>query len=101
MKATLLAVAIVTAAFFTSATAQVKPHAKHQRQRTVQGVKNGELTRAETKNIRNDQKEIRKEVKASKADGIVTKEERKDIRKDQRQASRKIYRKKHNNRDRN
>ena len=39
MKATLLVAAIVTAALFTSATAQVKPHAKHQRQRTVQGIK--------------------------------------------------------------
>lgn len=49
----------------------------------------------------NDQKEIRQDVKEARADGTVTKDERKDIKQDQRQASRKIYRKKHNNRDRN
>lgn len=101
MKATVLAAAVVLGAFFTSATAQVKPSTKSQHHRIKQGVKSGELTKAETKNLVKDQREIRQEVKAAKADGTVTGAERKDIRQDKRQASRKIYRKKHNNRDRN
>jgi len=101
MKATVLAAAIVLGAIFNNADAQIKQHAKNQHQRIKQGVKSGELTKAETVNLAKDQKEIRQEVKAAKADGNVTTAERKDIRQDQRQASRKIYRKKHNNRDRN
>ena len=101
MKAAVLATAIILGAFLTSAQAQVKPSAKNQHQRIKQGVKSGELTKAETVNLAKDQKEIRQEVRTARADGQVTTAERKDIRQDQRQASRKIYRKKHNNRDRN
>ncbi len=104
MKVKLLTTAIVAFALSVStvnAQNTIKGKAKNERQRIKQGVKSGELTKAEAKNVINDQKEIRQDVKAAKSDGTVTKEERKDIKQDQRQASRKIYRKKHNNRDRN
>jgi uncharacterized membrane protein YebE (DUF533 family) len=102
MKATVLTAAIVLGAIFNSADAQVvKQRAQNQHHRIKQGVKSGELTKKETVNLAKDQKEIRNEVKDAKSDGVVTKDERKDIKQDQRQASRKIYRKKHNNRDRN
>jgi hypothetical protein len=103
MKTTFLAATIILGAFFTTASAQqtIKEKGKHERKRIAHGVKNGELTKAETANLVKGQKEIHQEVKAAKADGTVTKEERKDIKQDQRQQSRKIYRKKHNNRDRN
>jgi len=102
MKTIVLAVAILAGAVINSADAQtVRQHGKNQRHRIAQGVKSGELTRAETRNLATDQKEIRQDVKAAKADGVVTRAERKDIKQDQRQASRKIYRKKHNGRDRN
>lgn len=84
----------------TSANAQIRKTARHQHTRIKQGVKSGELTRTETKNLVKDQKEIHQEVKSAKADGVVTGEERKEIRQDQNQASRKIFRKKHNKRDR-
>jgi hypothetical protein len=102
MKATVLAAAIILGAMFTTANAQtIKQKGKHERHRIAQGVKSGELTKAETKNLVQGQKEIHQDVKAAKADGVVTKDERKDIKQDQRQESRKIYRKKHNNRTRN
>lgn len=101
MKTTFLAAAIVLAAIFNTADAQVKQHAKNEHHRIKQGVKSGELTKKETKNLVHGQKEIHQDVKAAKADGVVTKAERKDIRQDQRQESRKIFRKKHNKRDRN
>ena len=41
MKATVLAAAVVLGAFFTSATAQVKPSTKSQHHRIKQGVKSG------------------------------------------------------------
>lgn len=103
MTVKLVTAAIVALALsINSADAQtVRGKSKNQRQRIKQGVKSGELTKAEAVNVVKDQKEIRQDVKEAKADGTVTKEERKDIKQDQRQASRKIYRKKHNNRDRN
>ncbi len=103
MKTTFLAATIVLGALFTTANAQqtIKQKGRHERHRIAQGVKSGELTKAETANLVKGQKAIHQEVKAAKADGTVTRAERKDIKQDQRQESRKIYRKKHNNRDRN
>ncbi len=100
-KIILAAVAFLTLATTSVNAQKIKKHAKNERHRIAQGVKSGELTKAEAKNLRNDQKEIRQDVKAAKVDGVVTPVERKEIRKDQRKASKKIYRKKHNNRDRN
>ncbi len=96
----LFATAIICTLGIGSADAQIRKTAKHQHTRIKQGVRSGELTKAETKNLAKDQREIRQDIKSAKADGVVTGEERKDIRKDQNQANRKIYRKKHNKRDR-
>ncbi|MEO6355661.1 MAG: hypothetical protein ABIU77_14295 [Ferruginibacter sp.] len=91
----------VLALGITSANAQTHAVAHRQHQRIRQGVKSGELTKTEAVHLRKDQKEIRHEKQAAKADGVVTKDEAKDIRKDQKQESRKIFRKKHNERERN
>ena len=52
-------------------------------------------------NLEAKEKAIHQEVKIAKSNGTISASERKDIRQDQRQTSRAIYRKKHNNRDRN
>lgn len=101
MKTRLIFTAIVMALAISNADAQIVKHGRNQHQRINQGVRSGELTKAEAVNLRHDQKEIRQEAKAAKADGVVTKDERKDIRQDQKQESRKIFRKKHNSRERN
>jgi hypothetical protein len=95
------ALLILMAIGISNADAQVKAREKNQRARIKQGIKSGELTKAETANLAHKEKDIRKEKRAAKADGVVTPAERKDIRKDQNQASRAIYRKKHNGRERN
>ncbi|MFT3681822.1 MAG: hypothetical protein QM791_16235 [Ferruginibacter sp.] len=102
MKSKIFAVlAIIMAVSITDASAQIRKRAKNQHQRIKQGVKSGELTKAEAVNLRNDQKEIRQDVKEAKTDdGKITKDERKEIKQEQRKTSRKIFRKKHNNRDR-
>ena len=100
MKLKIATIAIILAFGINNANAQVR-RAVHQHQRIRQGVKSGELTKAEAVNLRSDQKNIRQEAKEAKADGVVTKEERKDIRQDQKQESKKIFRKKHNERERN
>lgn len=84
----------------TNADAQVRQGARNQHHRIKQGVKSGELTRAETLNLRKDQKDLRHDARLAKSDGKVTRKERKILRKEHRKDSRKIYRKKHNNRER-
>ncbi|MEO6328796.1 MAG: hypothetical protein ABIO55_07685 [Ginsengibacter sp.] len=101
MKTKLILIAIVFGANINAADAQVKQRSHVQAHRIHQGVKSGELTKAERKNLIEDQKEIHQDVKLAKADGKVTAGERRIIRKEQKQESREIYRKKHNNRERN
>ncbi len=101
MKPTFILATLVAFLSITTISANAQTTSKEERQRIKQGVKSGELTKAEAKNLRRDQKELRQEKKAAKADGTVTKDERKELRKDKRKASREIFRKKHNKRDRN
>ena len=93
---------IITLAFTTvNAQAQAIQKAKNQHHRIHQGVRSGELTKAEAINLRNGQKEIRQDMRDAKADGVITPVERRDIKHNQRQESRKIFRKTHNARNRN
>ncbi|HMD01239.1 MAG TPA: hypothetical protein VKH37_13850 [Ferruginibacter sp.] len=72
----------------------------NQQRRIRQGVKSGELTKPEARNLEKQEKEIRQEKRAARADGVVTPVEKREIRQDERQTSRTIYRKKHNGRTR-
>ena len=67
----------------------------HQRHRTVQGVRSGELTRHETRRLAEEQRDIRQLERAYKSDGTLTGAERHDLRHEQRQTSRDIHRQKH------
>ena len=80
----------------TPKTPEIHKRQMNQRARIRQGVKSGELTKKEAKNLRQEQKTIKAEKKIAKADGKVTPAERAEIRKDQNKASKDIYRKKHN-----
>jgi Ni/Co efflux regulator RcnB len=73
----------------------VNKHQRNQHERIVQGVKSGELTRDEAKELRGDSKELRQKEHAYKADGKLTKEERMDLRKDLKENSKEIYNEKH------
>ncbi|MCB9080408.1 MAG: hypothetical protein H6555_01725 [Lewinellaceae bacterium] len=85
----------------STATPVVKERQENQRQRVKQGVKSGELTARETKNLAKQQKEVNQAKRQAKSDGVVTTGERVRIQHKQNQASRNIARKKHNGRDRN
>lgn len=71
-----------------------------QHGRIATGKLNGSLTRGETKELRQDQREIAGMVREARSDGTVTKDERKEIRGAQREASADIYEAKHNDVDR-
>ncbi len=96
MKIKFFLLATVLAITGIQVNAQAVKREVEQHRRIKQGVRSGELTPSEARNLRRDQKAIHQEVKAAKADGVVTPEEKKDIRQDQNRESRKIYRKKHN-----
>lgn len=70
-----------------------RQHRQHER--TEQGVRSGQLTKGETKEIAKEQQAIRKEERQYKSDGTLTKEERKDLHQDQNAASKNIYQEKH------
>ena len=102
MKKTLFsafaALALLTINFAASAqtaTPGITARQRNEQARIRQGVRSGELTRAEAARLKGREADIRQDKRAAKADGVVTRDERQDIRKDERQTSRAIYRQKH------
>jgi len=67
----------------------------HQQARIHQGVKSGELTRTEVRQLATQHRDIRREERAYKSDGKLTRDERADLRQDLGAASRSIYSEKH------
>ena len=94
------AAALIMALSIGNTYAQEVPNAPTRHQRIKQGVKSGELTKAEAADLRKDRKDIRQDAKEAKVDGVVSKQERKEIRHDKKHLNREIFRKKHNNRER-
>lgn len=67
----------------------------HQNERIRQGVRSGELTRAEVKDLNQQRRGIRQEERAYKADGHMTRAERRDLHQDMNALSKDIYNEKH------
>ncbi|WP_316832617.1 hypothetical protein [Pedobacter aquatilis] len=88
-----------TPAATTTAITPKEVH-KWDRKRVKAGVKSGELTKAEAKALRAENKKLKTDVKAAKADGSITIGEKKNIAKEEARLSKNIYAKKHNARKR-
>lgn len=95
-----VAAAVIMALSISIANAQVVTDKPTSKQRIKEGIKSGELTKAEAANLRRDQKELRKDVKEARKDGDLSRKERREIRHDKKHLNREIFRKKHNNRER-
>jgi DNA-binding transcriptional regulator of glucitol operon len=65
-----------------------------QQARIEQGVKSGELTKAETARLEREQRRIQIEKRMAKADGTVTPAEKRFLKREQNRASRDIRRQK-------
>jgi len=100
MKAKLFLLGLLFIGFSTGVFAQATPtvnkRQKKQSKRIVHGVKNGELTKGETKQLIGQQVHINRTKRRAKADGNVTRKERREIHRKQRRANVNIYHKKHN-----
>jgi hypothetical protein len=71
-------------------------HRQHNQQHRIQqGVKSGELTRAETRGLAAEQRHIRHEEARYKADGQLTRAERADLHRDLNRSRRHLYNEKH------
>ena len=91
--------------FANTSYGQITPRAdkrqKNQHHRIKTGVKSGEITKREAKSIKHSTKEAKRYEAKAKSDGKVTWKERARLQHKENKASRKIYRTKHNKRDRN
>jgi hypothetical protein len=92
--AAIFAVASLNATAQTTTTARPVSSLKNDKHRINQGVKSGELTRAEATRLRAQTLRLKQERKDYKQDGISA-TERKDLRKDKKTLSKRIYRQKH------
>ena len=81
---------------YSQSTPKVDKRQKTQKARIVDGVKSGELTKKETKQLAKQQAHIRKMERKAKSDGVVTAKEKARLQKAQNKASRNIKRKKNN-----
>jgi hypothetical protein len=71
-----------------------------EQQRISQGIRSGELTRAEARRLEAQQARIRVNERFARADGKVTPQERERLNRELHRASHDIYRQKHDNQDR-
>ena len=78
----------------------VNARQQHQQQRIKQGMKSGELTRHEARELRDEQRDIKQLEQAYKSDGKLTNAERKDLQHELNQQSRDIYQQKHDAQER-
>lgn len=67
------------------------------RSRIRSGVRSGQLTRSEARQLRERQRQIRQERRVYRSDGTITRAERRDIRHDRRELGRQIRRERHDN----
>lgn len=105
MKKTLLISTLFFAMATGIATAQsgtpgINGRQVNQHERINQGVQSGELTRAEYRRLKNEQRRIGIEKKMAKSDGVVTPAERRFLRHEQRKANRHIHRQKNDAQER-
>jgi hypothetical protein len=69
---------------------------QHRQQHRIQrGVRSGELTKDEVKELASERRTIRQEERAYKSDGVLTRDERKDLHQDLNATSKNIYEEKH------
>lgn len=95
----IVAVALSAASFTAEAAGRHDPGVNHrqanQQSRIGQGVRQGDLTRGETRHLERQQGHIAREEARYKADGHLSRWERADLHRDQNQASRDIRRERH------
>lgn len=91
----ILIVAFAAPVFADPKSRGVDRREHRQKQRIMQGLKSGQLTKDEAKGLMQEQREIRAKEQEMKSDGTFTKEERKELHQDLNEASQNISQEKH------
>lgn len=100
-KAFALAVILAVPALATAAGTPAIDQAQHnQRARIEQGVRSGELTVPETRQLARQQGRLHRHEAAARSDGVVTPGERHRLRHHAHHNSRGVYRQKHDAQER-
>lgn len=81
-----------------TATPNINKRQIQQQKRIGEGVRSGELTAKEAANLEMREAKIQADKREAKSDGVVTDAERARLQAQENRVSRKIYRKKHNER---
>lgn len=96
-KLMLISIFLISNVFVTAQpTPGVNLTQKNQSKKIRQGIRSGELSRKESRQLIHEQKLIQLQKKMMKADGIITKKERARLKQNQARAKANIYVKKHN-----
>ena len=104
IKISILSLFMVFAFFTASAQTKTPKITKtqfYQQKKIKQGIKSGELTKQEVRQLQGQQLRIQKTKKRAKSDGKVTPKEKAVIRLRQKKANATIYRQKNDRQDRN
>ena len=75
---------------FLGFTADTFAQRRSDRQRIRDGVRSGQITRDEAREIRERERQIRAERRVYRSDGVITRDERREIRRDEREQDRYI-----------
>jgi hypothetical protein len=92
---------VVSTEAYGQQTKRADQRQENQKRRVKRGAKSGEITKREAKGIKKSSANARRYEKKVKSDGTVTWKERVRLEHKQDKTSRRIYRTKHNKRDRN
>jgi hypothetical protein len=82
---------------FAQGRNRVRYDDRQDRQRVRRGIRSGQITRDEAREIREGERQIRDERRGYRADGTVTRDERREIRRDEREQDRFIRQQRHDN----
>ena len=97
MKKFLLLGAIVMVLGMSAETFAQNSRYRGDRSRIRSGVRSGQLTRAEARQLREQRRLIREQRRVYRSDGTLTRAERRDLRHDRRDLGRQIRRERHDN----
>ena len=89
-KILLLSVMALLLGGATETLAQRRGDNRTDRQRIRRGIRSGQITRDEARQIRERERQIRAERRTYRSDGVITREERREIRRDEREQDRYI-----------
>jgi TolA-binding protein len=97
MKRAFFVAAIAITSLFSAASAEAQSFKNNrQQQRINQGVRSGEMTRSELRQVQNLRTQLQREQRLARIDGRITPMERRRIQNLQNQLDRAIYLSKHN-----